>query len=65
MLLSLRVDCFYTASEPVISGSVAFVKKIIIIMCETSMLKKAKYKLSNVTYILGRYLAKVSDAEFD
>ncbi len=27
VLLSLRVDCFYTASEPVISGSVAFVKK--------------------------------------
>ncbi len=63
MLISLRVDCFYTASEPVISGSVAIVKKKKK-TCETSMLKKAKYKLSNVTYILGRYLAKVSDAEF-
>ncbi len=28
------------------------------------MLKKAKYNLSDVTCILGRYLAMASDAEF-
>ncbi len=44
-----------------ISGSVAFVKKR---KCETNMLKKAKYNLSDVTCILGRCLAMASDAEF-
>lgn len=34
-------------------------------VCETSKLKKAEYKLSDVIHVLGRYhLAKVSVAEY-